>query len=319
MDNNRWYDSFLEALYKRYPQKPQLTEALMDLLSIEREAVYRRLRNDVMFPANEIVKIASAWNISLDDIVGINSKQISFKLYLWNYLNPSNEELNQMRFLVEDSEYTRNFPNIECMEISNKLPRILTSGFSYINRFHLLRWMYQYINEKALPFSKTVYPEKVAKLSSTYNMVSKSLGNVSFIWDYNLFNYLISDIRYFYSIYLITDEDKELIKKDLYALLDYMSEVAEKGCWPETGNKVNLYISYLSIDTNYSYYYSENLKFCCVHAFAKNEVYTFDLVMVENFKSWMQSKKNASVKISESDEKSRIEFFMKQRQLVDSL
>jgi len=316
---NTWYDNFLEVLYKRYPQKPQLTEALMDLLSIEREAVYRRLRNDVMFPANEIVKIASAWNISLDDIVGSNSKQISFKLHLWNYLNPSNEELNQMRFLVEDSEYTRNFPNIECMEISNKLPRMLTSGFSYINRFHLLRWMYQYINEKALPFSKTVYPEKVAKLSSTYNMVSKSLGNVSFIWDYNLFNYLISDIRYFYSIYLITDEDKELIKKDLYALLDYMSEVAEKGCWPETGNKVNLYISYLSIDTNYSYYYSENLKFCCVHAFAKNEVYTFDLVMVENFKSWMQSKKNASVKISESDEKSRIEFFMKQRQLVDSL
>ena len=319
MDINRWYDSFLDALYKKYPQKPQLTEALMDLLSIEREAVYRRLRNDVMFPANEIVKIASAWNISLDDIVGINSNQISFKLQLWNYLNPSNEQLNQMRFLVEDSEYTRNFPNVECMEISNKLPRMLTSGFLYINRFHLLRWMYQYINEKSLPFSKTVYPEKVAQLSSTYYMVSKSLANVSFIWDYNLFNYLVSDIRYFCSIYLITDEEKEFIKNDLYALLDYMSEVAEKGCWPETGNKVNLYISYLSIDTNYSYYYSESLKFCCVHAFAKNEIYTFDLAMVENFRSYMQSKKKASVKISEADERSRIEFFMKQRQLVDSL
>jgi len=314
-----WYDCFLEALYKKYPQKSQLTEALMDLLSIEREAVYRRLRNDVMFPSNEIAKIASAWNISIDEIVGINPKQISFKLQLWNYLNPSDEELNAMRFLVEDSEYTRNFPNVECMEISNRLPRMLTSGFPYINRFHLLRWMYQYINEKVLPFSKTAYPEKVAKLSSIYYMVSKSLGNVTFIWDYNLFSYLVSDIRYFCSIYLITDEEKELIKEDLYALLDYMSEIAEKGCWPETGNKVNLYISYLSIDTNYSYYYSENVKFCCVHAFAKNEIFTSDLVMVENFRNYMQSKKKASVKISEADERSRIEFFMKQRQLVDSL
>jgi len=319
MENNTWYDCFLETLYQKYPQKSQLTEALMDLLSIEREAVYRRLRSDVVFPANEIAKIASAWNISLNDIVGINSSHISFKMQLWNYLNPSKEELIYMRYLVEDSEYTRSFPNMECMEITNKLPRMWTSGYPYINRFYLLKWMYQYTNEKTLPLSQLIYPKIVAELSSTYYMVSKSLGTVSFILDNNITNELISDIRYFHSIYLITDEEKELIKQDLCALLEYMAEVAEKGCWPETGNKVNLYISHLSIDTNYSYYYSEDIKFCCVHAFAKNEIHTTDPVMVENFKIWMQSKKRASVQISEADEKSRIEFFMKQRQLLDSL
>ena len=318
MDNN-WYDGFFEALYKRYPQKSQLTEALMDLLSIEREAVYRRLRKDVIFPANEIVKMASAWNISLDDIVGINSKQIPFKLQLWNYLNPSKEELTQMRFLVEDSEYTRNLPNVECMEISNKLPRMLTAGFPYLNRFYLLKWMYQYVDEKVLSYSNLVFPNAVDKLSSDYYLVSKNIGNVSFILDHNISNELVSDILYFHSIYLITDEEKELIKKDMYASLEYMWKVAEKGCWPETGNKVNLYISHLSIDTNYSYYYSDMVKFCCVHAFAKNEIWTADTAMVENFRNWMQSKKGACVQISEADEKSRIEFFMKQRQLIDSL
>ena len=319
MENNTWYDCFLEALYEKFPQKAQLTEALMDLLSIEREAVYRRLRNDVVFPANEIVKIASAWNISLDDIIGINSNQISFRLQLWNYLNPSKEELNYMRFLNEDSEYTRNFPNTECVQVCNKLPRMWTSGFSYLSRFYLLKWMYQYTDEKTLPFSQLAYPKTIAELSSVHYMVSKSLGNVSFILDNNITNELISDIHYFHSIYLITDEEKELIKKDMYDLLDYIQEVAEKGCWPETGNKVNLYISHLSIDTNYSCYYSDSIKFCCVHAFTKNEIVTTDLVMVENFKNWMQSKKRASVQISEADEKSRIEFFMKQRQLIDSL
>ena len=319
MENNTWYDCFLEALYERYPQKSQLTEALMDLLSIEREAVYRRLRNDVIFPSGEIAKIASAWNISLDNIVGTNSNEVTFKTHIWNYLNPSKEELNQMRFLVEDSEYTKSFPNMECMEITNKLPRMWVSGFPYINKFYLLKWMYQYSNEKTLPFSQLAYPKIVAELSSVYYMVSKSLGNVSFILDHNITNELIADIRYFHSIYLITDEEKELIKKDLYDLLDYMSEVAEKGCWPETGNKVNLYVSYLSIDTNYSYYYSDNIKFCCVHAFAKNELYTVDPVMIENFRNWMQTKKKSSVQISEADEKSRIEFFMKQRKLINSL
>ena len=171
MNNTSWQDVFIEILYKKYPKKNQLTEALMDLLCLEREAVYRRLRQDVTFPADEVIKIAAEWNISLNDIIGTNSNQIFFKVYLWNYLNPSDEELNYMRFLVEDSEYTRTFSEMECMEISNRLPRMLTSGFSYLNRFHLLKWMYQYTDEKNLPFSKIAFHEKVAKLSSDFSLI----------------------------------------------------------------------------------------------------------------------------------------------------
>ncbi|MCL2328290.1 MAG: hypothetical protein FWC39_07225 [Bacteroidetes bacterium] len=316
---NDWYDSFLETLYKKYPKKSQLTEALMDLLAIERESVYRRLRKDIVFPTHEIAKIAFTWNISLNEIVGIRTGEIVFKTQLWNYLNPSDEELNAMRFFSEDSEYTRNFPNMECMEISNRLPRMVITGFPYLSRFYLLKWNYQYCNEEALPFSQLMYPDEVAQLSENYYMVSKNLGTVSFILDHNVTNEMVSDIRYFHSIYLISDEEKELIKKDLYASLDYMTEVAAKGCWPETGNKVNLYISHLSIDTNYSYYHSDIIKFCCVHAFGKNEIWSRDEAMVENFINWMQSKKRAAVLISESDERSRIEFFMKQREIIDGL
>ncbi len=319
MVNKVWYDRFLEALFKKYPQKSKLTEALMDLLSLEREAVYRRLRNDVVFPASEIIKIASAWNISLDEIAGVNSNEILFKTQLWNYLNPSEEELNYIRYLNEESEYVRNFPNVGYIEISNRIPRMWTSGFSYLRKFHLLKWMYQYTNEKTLPFSQIVFPKMLAELSSSYYRIAKNMRNVSFILDNNILSDLVSDIHYFQSVYLITDEEKELIKKDIFALLDYVWKIAEKGCWPETSNKVNLYISHLSIDTNYSYYYSDSIEFFCVHAFALSGIKTTNSVMVENFKNWMQSQKRASIQISEADERNRIEFFKKRRQLIDSL
>ncbi|MCL1943947.1 MAG: hypothetical protein FWF54_10430 [Candidatus Azobacteroides sp.] len=318
--NDFWYDSFIESLFRKYPKKAKLAEALMDLLSIERESAYRRIRRDIIFPAHELVKIASAWDISLDEIVGINSRHVIFKVHLWNYLKPSEDELNDMRALVRGFETIDNhYPDMEYMEISNRLPRMLTSGFPYLHRFHLLKWMYQYINEDVMPFSRIFYPEQVSELSSAYYLATKNVSTTNFIWNLMLFNYLVDDVRYFHSIFLITDEEKELIKKDLYALLDYMLEVAVKGCWPETGKKVNLYISYIYIDTNYGYYYSEGLKVCFVHAFGKNEIITSNLIMVENFKSWMQSKKRASVQISEADEKSRIEFFMKQRGVIDTL
>lgn len=314
-----WYDSFLGALFKKYPKKSQLTEALMDLLGIERESVYRRLRKEIMFPTHEIAKIAFAWSISLNEIVGVKSNEILFKTQLWNYLNPSDEDLDNMRFLVEDSEYTRNLPDTECMEISNKLPRMLITGFPYLSRFYLLKWNYQYCNDEILPFSKLIYPDEVYQLSEKYYMVSKTLKTVSFILDHNITNELVDDIRYFHSILLVSDEEKELIKNDLHTALNYMSEVAAKGCWLETGNKVNIYISHLSIDTNYSYYHSDMLKFCCVHAFGKNEIISRDSAMVENFINWMQSKKRSSFLISEAGERSRIEFFTKQQKIIDDL
>ena len=314
---NDWYDYFMEALYKRYPKKSQLTVALMDLLSIERESAYRRLRKDIIFPVHELIKIAFAWNISLDNIVGIDSQHVAFKVYLSNYIDPPVEQLKYIQNIIKIC----NFPNMKYMEASNKLPRSLTSGFSYIARYQLLKWMHQFVRDekKLLPFSKVAFPAKIAGLVAEYYKAVKNVSDTTYIWDNMLFHFVISDIRYFHSIYLITDEEKELIKQDLYAFLDYMSEVATKGCWPETGNEVNLHVSYISIDTNYNYYYSDDYKVCRVHAFAKSEIYSNDPVMIEDFVSWMQLKKRASIQISKTDEKSRIEFFRKWHEVVDSL
>ena len=317
--NNAWYDAFMERLSKRHSKKGELAEALMDLLSIERESAYRRLRREIIFPANELVKIALAWDISLDEVIGVESQQVIFKARLLNYIQSSKEDIESMQKLIQGLHALTNIPDLEYLEVCNKMPRSLTAGFLYLRRFQLLEWMYQCTNEEVRPFSQVAFLPEVAKLSSEYYVYIKKLPSVSYIWDYMLFDSVICSIRYFHSIDLITDEEKELIRNDLYALIDYMSEVAVKGCWLETGNEVNLYISHINIDTNYSYYYSEIVKICRVHAFAKNEITTDNPVIAEDFRNWMQLKKRSSVLISETNEKARIEFFKKQRQLVDEL
>ena len=326
MTNNLWYDSFLEVLYEKYPQKSQLMEALMDLLSIERESAYRRLRKDVMFTVEELMKMAFAWNISLDEIVGINFNEISFKIRLINYLAPSNEEFNNIQKRIQQLDKFKDIPEMEYVEISNKLPRALFCGFSNLSRFQLFKWAYQFNvsqqhqEEKTLSYSEVFFTPKMAKLLMyDYYVGIKNVANTTYIWDYMIFHHLVNDIRYFHSIYLITDEEKELIKKDLYDFLDYMSEVATKGCWPETGNEVNLYIACVNIDTNYNYYASDDFKVCRIHAFEKSEIYTNSAEITEEFINWLELKKRSAVLISGANEKSRIEFFVKQRELIDTL
>ena len=320
MAEKTWYDYFIDNLCEKYPKKTQLVYELMNLLHLERETVYRRLRKDVLFSMHEVVKIASAWGVSLDELIGINTGHISFQMRQMNYLDPSEEELKFLRYVIQSIGYLKNFSDTEFMDISNKLPRQLVAGFEHLNQYYLFKWMYQYNTEKEIiPYSETFISDEKIHLTKDYYEAIKLVPNSNFIWDRRLFDYLVTDIQYFHSIQLITDEEKELIKKDLYALMDYMLDVANGGCYPETQNKVNLYISQLNVDTNYSYTFTPEANVCYIHVFEKYEIYTFNPEMTANFRMWMQLKKRTSVQISEVDERRRIEFFAKQRQLIDGL
>jgi hypothetical protein len=185
----------------------------MDLLFIEKEAAYRRLRRDVVFTINEIVKIASAWNISLDEMIGVNSKQVSFQMQKINYINPSIEELNYLRSIIRSIDNFRNHPSTEIMEICNKLPRQLLAGYENLNRFYLFKWMYQYGNEyESVPYSKIVVSAEKREVDQAYSQAIKQVSSSSFIFDKMIFEFLVSNIRYFHSIRMITDQEKELIK-----------------------------------------------------------------------------------------------------------
>ena len=320
MKNEVWYDRLMADISAKYPKRSLLAEALMDLLHIEREAANRRLRKEVPFSFQEIAKISSAWDISLDNVIKSSIGKIFFQMQPINYLTPSKQELKFLQKMIQSIDNLKNVPDTEFMDICNKLPRQLLAGFDCLNQFYLFKWQYQYSGEKKpLPFSQVIVSDEKRQLAADYYRAIKTVPRSNFIFDPMIFEYLICKIRYFYSIQMISGEDKECIKKDLYALLDYLFEIASNGCYPETRCKVNLYISQFNVDTNYSYTHTNKVSICFVHVFDKFEIYTLDAEMVEKFKTWMQLKKGMSIQISEVDIKSRIDFFTKQRHIIDKL
>ena len=320
MINEIWYDDFIKSLSTRYPKKTQLTQALIDLLAIERESVYRRLRKDVSFSVHEIVKIASAWNISLDKITNINAGVVSFRMRPMDYSKLSEQETYYLNYIIQSINNLKRFPDTEFMDVCNELPRSLYAGFRHLYQFFLFKCTYQYGNEeKICPLSQITVSEEEFQLATDYYQTIKQVPNTNFLFDHMIFEHLVSDIEYFHSIRMITDQEKALLKQDLGKLLDYLLEIATKGRYPETQNKVTLYVFLLNIDTNYSYIYTQETKICFVHVFDKYEIHSYDSEMVANFKTWMQLKKRTSIQISEVDERSRIAFFDKQWKLIDRL
>ncbi|MCC8143876.1 MAG: hypothetical protein LIO97_08295 [Tannerellaceae bacterium] len=69
MDSERLQAELSTAIQKRVPDRPKLVNMLMEILFLEREAVYRRLRGKVPFTFAEVVTITRKFYLSLDEII----------------------------------------------------------------------------------------------------------------------------------------------------------------------------------------------------------------------------------------------------------
>jgi len=319
--NNIWYDHFLKVLYEKYPKKVQLTEALVELLSIEREAVYRRLRKEVAFSIYDIAKIARTWNISFDSILGIVSDESHlFQMDILPYNAPFIGDLEATKKYFHFLKTLSASDQSEYIEVSYSLPESLLENYSALSKFHTFKWMYQYGCEKNIPsFSKLILPKEAISKEIEYCKSIKQIKHQSYIWDNLAIQYLINDILYFKSIYLLTEEDLQLLKQDIVMFLDELDILSVQGEFADSHNKVDLYISQINIDTNYCYYYSPDIRGCGIGVFIKNVAVSRNEAICEKFREWMLTQKRISFPISQVNERQRIEFFMQQRKILDRL
>lgn len=318
---NDWYDSFIQMLHEEYPSKTKLTEALMDLLIIEREAVHRRLRKDVMFTAHEMVKIISALGISLDELLDFHNYKTIFQMQFFDYFKLSEEDINFLRERNQKLKGLKDSTDSEYMMVCNNLSRSLTSGFIHLHKFNIFKWAYEYYNKEKgnIHYSRVNISEELLTEMTNYFQCVKYAASTTYVLDARIFQGIVSEVKFFHSMFLITDEEKEFIKKDLYNLLKYLLEIANTGYFPDTNNKINLYISELNINSNYSYFYDGKVTECRTHIFNLYDMVLHNQKMEKVFKKWMWAKKETSIKISESDAKFRVEFFRKQHELIDTL
>jgi hypothetical protein len=293
----------------------------MDLLCIEREAVYRRLRKNVAFSFYDIARIVNTWNISIDKILEIVSDENHlFQMNMLPYNNLSKKDLETMDSWLAFLKNITSSPSSEYMEVSNTLPESIIGDYPAISKFYLFKWMYHCGNEKIIPsFGQFAIPEKLLTFGKKISSETKQIGHVSFLWDNLLIQHLINDIRYFESLYLLSADDVQLLKQEICVFLKNMEDISIQGAFADTHNRVDLYISQVNIDTNYYCYYSSTTKLSGIRTFIKYTSASTNESVCNKFRKWMQAQKKVSVLISQVDEKQRIEFFRQQQELLGGL
>ncbi|WP_455640070.1 helix-turn-helix domain-containing protein [Parabacteroides sp.] len=321
MSKNQIHEKFVKAIRERIPHKATLTNTLVDLLCIEREAVYRRMRGEVAFTFEEIATISNKLGISLDNLVGSYSvKSRPYQLCLVEYIDPIEDDYKMWETYNERLKEAREDPASSSVECMNVLPTIFLLDYNFISRFYLFKWYNQYgYSEKTAHFRQIEPAEKFREVQRITAIESKHVKNTTYVWDPLIFQYIVNDIRYYSSVHLIDAEEVGLLKRDLLRFVDEIEDLAARGTYKETGNPIQFYISNINFDASYSYLETKNLHISIIRAFILNTVISFDEKAYEIFHNWLQALLKSSTMISVSGEKQRIMFFEKQRAIIGSL
>ena len=315
MKKNEVDRRLLEVLEKKIPDKSKLVEMLTETLFIEKGAVYRRLRGEVPFSFNEVAIISEKLNLAIVNLNDDKSEWLdSFSLDITGI------DLSKWFNYISLINLAKNDPFSEFAASSNLLPATIYAKYESLYKFFIFKYLYLLeTTENRRSYKEFILPENLKQMYQSYYHEPKFFAKTFYICDHSMIDNIVTDLNYFSGINLLSGDDLKRIKEDLFDFLDYFESIALNGCFDETGNMVEIYISDINLDASYTYMQLNDIRVSLVRTFVINAVMARDVTSFDKIKSWIHSLKRSSTLISRSGAAFRTEFFEKQSELIRTL
>jgi len=319
-EENLFYQEFMSLIREKISHKATLANTIADLLDIEKDASYRRLRGEVNFSFAQMAIIAKRLGISLDKIAGIeNGQSRPAQVNISSQLSPTSVDYEMFNAHVNLLKSIRDEPETQIIEASNILPHYLYQDYEYLTRYHVFRWNHAVMRGHILPYHEITIPEQMRGLQIQTCEYARHISSTIYVWDNMLLQRYVTNIKYFAKLFLIKEEDVSLIKNDLVMLVNHLEKIAIRGKHEDTGKKVSIFISDIVSDTNYSCLKTKNIHLTFIRAFILNATVTFDVEVFNYARAWIHAMQEISTLITVSGEKARTMYFDAQREIVNAL
>jgi len=320
MNRNGIVNELITEMKGRIPQGQNLANFLTDTLCMGKEAIYRRLRGEVAFTFEETAHISRKLGISIDQIVGNHlSNRVTFDLNLYQLPDPLDNYHEIINRYLQIFNYVKEDPTAEVYTASNILPFTLYSSYEYLSKFRLCRWIYQNGKIETPHSLETMQvPERIIKTHKKLAESIKKCPKTFFIWDTNIFQSFVQEVKYFAGLNLISAADVVHLKQELHALLNDLEHLSIKGEFSE-GHKAFIYLSNISFEATYSFVTKKDFQISLLRVYSINSMDSQSPHICQLQKNWIQSLKRHSTLISESGEAQRLCFLEQQRAIVERL
>ena len=305
-----------------------LAPVLSELLGINPDAAYRRMRCSTELGFSEIQKICHHFNISFDSVINYKGRLVPFQFNgmfqdefnIIGYLSNIEQELKMLAGLEDD--------NVRITMTAMDLPYFRQFGFKSLSRFKLFFWQRSVLNLDDFSTRKFDANESLGEYEEITDRIYQSYHVVPSkeIWAPETLDSTIKQIQYYLESGLFVDKSSAYqVCDDIEALLTKLEGEAQSG-------RKRVIVDKDLISSSFEMYQSDVfLSNNCIQAVKNGRTYTY--VSFNSFNSlmsynpnfseecnlWIEQIRSKSILLSEVSEKLRYQFFKSLRTKLDLL
>ncbi len=305
-------------------------QELAQLLNINIDSAYRRIRGTTSLSLEEIRLICHKFKVSFDAIINYGEKLVPFQ---FNAM--FREKFEILEYLQGIAQYMQEMGEEEGSQIilsAMDIPYFRLFGFKNLSRFKLFFWQKSVLNLDEYRYRKFNVEEVMEDFEEITYEIHRHYHNINSveIWSTETMESTIKQVQYYYDSGLFESKKSALaICEDLHLLLDKLEHEAQLGTKTliQDGivyeSKLSMYQSDLFLSNN------------CIQAIRQEKIYTyisfnsFNTMMTYHpefsveCQKWIGQIRSKAVLLSEVSEKLRYQYLLtmknKLNQLVDSL
>jgi len=308
----------IDHILIRIPSYIKPVDYISETLDIGKESAYRRLRGEMSFTFDEIIKLSLELNFSIDDIIGGSSEKRAF-VDIEVDKDPEQNVILRLQSYKKDAERRLEDPFSSAIMAINFLPTTFCVHFPVLFKFSYYSWLHRkYRRPSRLYLSEVQILPIMESLRKKLDVLYRKISNNTFIFDPNVFLSPIREVHYFYELGLITNDEVKMIKSDFHKLIDLIEKMVRTG-ESAPGSQFYFYLSNLNIDSNSSYNTWNNNVTSTFNFHFLSPIVVNNSILCELHKEWLESLKKYSTLITQSNEIIQAEYFERQREYVDRL
>lgn len=306
-----------QQIKNKLPAPVSMVDEVAAVLDISTDSAYRRIRGEKALGLEELYKLCSRFQLSLDQLLQIQSDALVFA---GNFIHPSSFQFDQyLKSTIQHVKYMTSFRERKMYYLCKDIPIFHHYHFKEVAAFKHYVWMKGIFNAPEFSnkkFSFKNYPDEFFELGKKALGLYNQVDSVE-IWNMENINSSLRQVDYYLDSGMFEDEEEAIAIYEAYekliahldkqASLGYKFHIDEQPS--ETSGKHQLYLNEMVIGDNSVLAVLDGAKLAFIIHSVINIMTTRDHRFCDNLNECIQNLMKRSTLISSYSERERERFF----------
>ena len=300
---------------------------LANLLGVNLDAAYRRMRGTTPLTFDEIGKICLEYDVSFDSSINYQGRSFPFQ-FISMFKNDGFEIIDYLKGILDQLDLFSKDPDSSMLLTAMDLPYFRQFGYPGLRRFKLYYWRRSVLNLEeyrvqkfSAEYEEPEYEEAMDRIYRTYHQFSSTE-----IWALETLDSTLKQIEYgLESGFFEKPSDAAAVCDDLEQLLDKLEKetmVGKKSLSDDINSKSSklaMYQSDILLSNNAIQVHSGGQLYTYVSFNSFNSLMSRAEAFSSECSAWIEQLRAKSILLSDVSEKHRYQFFKRLRDKVFSV